>query len=70
MELTQGKKIYFASDSHLGAPNFEESLIREKKFVLWLDAIKKDADAIFSSKNFLSLDFPEGSPIIPVAPHH
>jgi len=47
MELTQGKKIYFASDSHLGAPNFEESLIREKKFVLWLDAIKKDADAIF-----------------------
>ena len=47
MELTQGKKIYFASDSHLGAPNFEESLIREKKFVLWLDAIKKDADAVF-----------------------
>ena len=47
MELTQGKKIYFASDSHLGAPNFEESLIREKKFVLWLDAVKKDADAVF-----------------------
>jgi len=47
MELTKGKKIYFASDNHLGAPNFEESLVREKKFVSWLDTVKKDADAIF-----------------------
>jgi UDP-2,3-diacylglucosamine hydrolase len=47
MKLTQGKKIYFASDNHLGAPNLEESLVREKKFVSWLDTIKKDAEAIF-----------------------
>ena len=47
MKLTTGKKIYFASDNHLGAPNFEESLVREKKFVSWLDTVKKDADAIF-----------------------
>jgi len=47
MELIKGKKIYFASDNHLGAPNFEESLVREKKFVSWLDTVKKDADAIF-----------------------
>jgi len=47
MKLTKGKKIYFASDNHLGAPNFEESLVREKKFVSWLDTVKKDADAIF-----------------------
>ena len=26
------KNIYFASDNHLGAPNFEASLVREKKF--------------------------------------
>lgn len=47
MKLTQGKKIYFSSDNHLGAPNLEESLVREKKFVSWLDTIKKDAEAIF-----------------------
>ncbi len=47
MKLTQGKKVYFASDNHLGAPNLEESLVREKKFVAWLDTIKKDAEAVF-----------------------
>ena len=46
MKLTQGKKIYFASDNHLGAPNFKESLFREKKFVSWLDEIKDDAEAV------------------------
>lgn len=41
------KKVYFASDQHLGAPTQEASLPREKKFVSWLDDIKKDAEAIF-----------------------
>jgi len=41
------KKIYFASDFHLGAPNFESSLIREKKIVSWLNHIEKDASEIF-----------------------
>lgn len=45
--LAEGKKVYFASDNHLGAPNFKESLPREKRFVAWLDHIKKDAAAIF-----------------------
>ncbi|GAA0872607.1 UDP-2,3-diacylglucosamine diphosphatase [Gangjinia marincola] len=47
MQLPIGKKVYFASDNHLGAPTREESLIREKKFVAWLDQIKEDAAAIF-----------------------
>jgi UDP-2,3-diacylglucosamine hydrolase len=42
-----GKKIYFASDFHLGAPNKESSLIREKKIVQWLEAARKDASEIF-----------------------
>ncbi len=42
-----GKKYYFASDFHLGAPDRESSLIREKKIVAWLDEIKEDAEAIF-----------------------
>jgi len=41
------KKIYFASDQHLGAPTAEASLAREKKFVNWLDTIKDDAGTIF-----------------------
>jgi UDP-2,3-diacylglucosamine hydrolase len=40
-------KIYFASDFHLGAPNAEESLKREKKIVKWLDEIKVDAKEIY-----------------------
>ena len=47
IELPQGKKVYFASDNHLGAPTKEASLPREKKFVSWLNDIKKDAGAIF-----------------------
>lgn len=41
------KKIYFASDQHLGAPTPELSKIREEKFIKWLDTVKKDAEAIF-----------------------
>ena len=47
MQIPKGKKIYFASDNHLGAPTKEASLPREKKFVTWLNEIKEDAAAIF-----------------------
>ncbi len=47
IDLPKGKKVYFASDNHLGAPTRKESLPREKKFVAWLDSIKHDAHAIF-----------------------
>ena len=40
MDISKNKKIYFASDNHLGAPSEKESQIREKKFVMWLDSIK------------------------------
>ena len=39
---TNNKKVYFASDQHLGAPTQEASIPREKKFVAWLDEIKED----------------------------
>lgn len=45
--MTPGKKIYFASDFHLGVPSFEASLEREKKIVRWLESIRDDAEAIF-----------------------
>jgi UDP-2,3-diacylglucosamine hydrolase len=44
---SENKKIYFASDQHLGAPTPKASLPREKKFVAWLDIIKEDAGTIF-----------------------
>lgn len=47
MQIPQGKKIYFSSDNHLGAPTHAESLPREKIFVKWLDSIKHDAEVIF-----------------------
>ena len=47
MQIPKGKKIYFSSDNHLGAPTKEESFPREKKFVKWLDEVKEDAAAIF-----------------------
>lgn len=46
-ELPSGKKIYFASDFHLGASNQIESLNRERKIIKWLEHISKDASAIF-----------------------
>ena len=46
-ELPGNKKIYFLSDFHLGAPNAEASLIREKKIIRFLDNIKADAAEIF-----------------------
>ena len=47
MKLIKNKKIYFASDAHLGLPTYEKSLEREKLFVKWLDEIKKDAQEIY-----------------------
>jgi len=46
-QLSSGKKIYFASDLHLGVPDHESSLKREKAFVAFLNAAAKDAQEIF-----------------------
>ncbi|AQX09418.1 UDP-2,3-diacylglucosamine hydrolase [Elizabethkingia miricola] len=47
IDLQEGKKIYFASDQHFGAPTPKESKVREAKFIRWLDEIKKDAQVLF-----------------------
>jgi UDP-2,3-diacylglucosamine hydrolase len=47
LAIPKGKKVYFASDNHLGAPDPARSLAREKKFVGWLNSIKNDASALF-----------------------
>lgn len=45
--MSDCKKIYFASDIHLGARFHEDSLAVEKRFVRWLDSIKSSAQAIY-----------------------
>jgi UDP-2,3-diacylglucosamine hydrolase len=40
-------KLYFASDFHLGVPNYASSRMREDKIVRWLDLIKTDAAEVF-----------------------
>lgn len=39
--------IYFASDFHLGAPNYTSSRDREEKICRWLDSIKGKATELF-----------------------
>jgi UDP-2,3-diacylglucosamine hydrolase len=40
-------KIYFASDFHLGIPDHDRSLEREKKLVAWLEKARTDAAGIY-----------------------
>lgn len=45
--MESGKRIYFASDFHLGVPDKASSLEREKLIVRWLEEIRHDAQEIF-----------------------
>lgn len=45
--MLQGKKIYFASDFHLGVPDYQKSRERENLICNWLDEIKNDAEEIY-----------------------
>jgi UDP-2,3-diacylglucosamine hydrolase len=45
--LTRAGKIFFASDFHLGAPDYKSSLEREKRIVSWLDSIRDEAAELY-----------------------
>ncbi|MEZ4915958.1 MAG: UDP-2,3-diacylglucosamine diphosphatase [Chitinophagales bacterium] len=45
--MSVSKNIYFASDLHLGTPNYKQSLQREKEFIKWLNQIKDDCEELF-----------------------
>ena len=45
--LPEGKKIYFASDFHLGLPSVSTSRLREQLLVNWLNSIIHDAHEVF-----------------------
>ena len=41
------KKIYFASDAHLGARFLKDPLATERRLTRWLDSVKREAAAIW-----------------------
>lgn len=45
--MPENEKVYFISDSHLGVPDRESSMARERLFVRWLDEVSQDASAIY-----------------------
>ena len=45
--LPKDKRIFFASDQHLGAPTYSASRQREQLFLEWLNQIESQAYAIF-----------------------
>ena len=45
--LTKGKKIFFLSDFHLGAPSYEESRKREVRILEWIEKHRHEAAALF-----------------------
>jgi UDP-2,3-diacylglucosamine hydrolase len=47
LSLPTDKKVFFASDFHLGVPNRETSLKREKLIVEWLESIRHEAHSIY-----------------------
>ena len=62
--LQQQKNIYFLSDFHLGAPNAQSSLEREKRICRFLDRIKNDASVIFIVGDMFDFWF-EYSTVVP-----
>ncbi len=61
---TKPGKIYFASDFHLGVPDHDRSLQREKRLVRWLDQVKEDASEIYLMGDVFDFWF-EYSTVIP-----
>ena len=45
--IPRGKKVFFASDFHLGRPDHVATRAREKKIVSWLDSIQPVTHALF-----------------------
>lgn len=62
--LAASKKIYFLSDFHLGAPDPQTSLAREKRICRFLDVAKVDASEIFIVGDLFDFWF-EYSTVVP-----
>jgi UDP-2,3-diacylglucosamine hydrolase len=64
IHVPAGKKIYFASDFHLGIPDAATSLQREKLICRWLEECSKDAHHIFLLGDLFDA-WLEGNKVVP-----
>ncbi|MEQ9303846.1 MAG: UDP-2,3-diacylglucosamine diphosphatase [Marinoscillum sp.] len=62
-DLPENKKIFIASDFHLGSPDHDSSLIREKKIIRWLSAIENEAHAVILAGDIFDFWFEYGEVI-------
>ena len=67
-ELSPGKKVYFASDFHLGVPDAETSRAREQKIVRWLEMARQDAAAVLLVGDIFDFWFESGTPYRKASP--
>ncbi|MDE5559422.1 MAG: metallophosphoesterase, partial [Bacteroidales bacterium] len=47
LKLEAGKKLFFASDFHLGSPAYDKSRERERKIIAWIEAHEAEMGALF-----------------------
>lgn len=47
LRLEAGKKLFFASDFHLGSPAYDKSRERERKIVAWIEAHEAEMGGLF-----------------------
>jgi UDP-2,3-diacylglucosamine hydrolase len=47
IDIASGKKVFFASDFHLGAPDLKKSQERERSILRWLDHIEPEMQALW-----------------------
>lgn len=47
IHIPSNKNVYFASDFHLGAPDYTSSRQREAKIIRWLESIREHAAMLF-----------------------
>ena len=59
LRLQAGKKVYFVSDVHLGAPVLDNDRERENRLIRWLDTIRPDCGESISGSN-TSGQYPKG----------
>ena len=60
----ENKNLYFVSDLHLGIPDHESSLEREKLLVQWLDSIRDKTEMLFLMGDLFDFWF-EYSTVVP-----
>lgn len=63
LQVPANKKVYFASDFHLGFPDVVSSLDRERKLVSWMESIESNASHLFLMGDIFDFWFEYGKTV-------